>query len=148
MIGTPCPHGKSPCPECAGLDVYGPYKGNDLIIDAIKDAMCKHGYTTVDMCPRCSGTDRNEMKIVEEYLKESIRNNVDIAVTGDNNPYYEFNDATCMADLTDNMSFNRGCILKAVLRWDEKESKEYNLQKIIYYARREMLQVQADKEDR
>ena len=96
-------------------------------------------------CPTCAGFDM--------YIPKSIANRDDVGyhvVTGNDNQHYEFNGATCFAELVEqrNMGFNQGSILKAVLRWDAKPDKEYNLKKIIYYAQRELLQVQESKGDR
>lgn len=62
-------------------------------------------------------------------------------VTGGDNGLYDFPEGTtCFADLADHMGFNRACILKSVLRWGEKNGTtlEYDLQKIIWYAEREL----------
>ena len=64
----------------------------------------------------------------------------DTEVTGSDNPYYEFNGATCFAELVElrNMSFNRGSIGKSWLRWDDGKGLKYNLEKIQYYVEREL----------
>jgi len=62
--------------------------------------------------------------------------------TGSDNPAYDFGDARCFADLADHMGFNRANILKSVLRWDEKNSLEYELDKIAFYVGREVSRLQ------
>ena len=65
----------------------------------------------------------------------------DTEVTGSDNPYYEFNGATCFAELVEQrkMLFNRATILKSVLRWDDGKGLKYNLEKIQYYVERELM---------
>lgn len=101
-----------PCPKCAGMDVYKP-----------EVYPCTAGEMRKKLC-----LDGHDCWCLKEVTK----------VTGNDNQFYEFDGATCFADLSDHMSFNQGNIMKAVLRWDNKPDLRYNLEKIIYYAEREL----------
>jgi len=60
-------------------------------------------------------------------------------VSGKDNPAYDFPEGTtCVADLTDGMSFNQGNMLKAIVRLHSgKNSPDYELEKIKFYCERE-----------
>ena len=63
--------------------------------------------------------------------------------------YYDFHDGVkCVQDLieTNNMSWNQANILKASIRWGCKDgaSKKYDLEKIIWFATRELQLMQGN----
>ncbi len=143
MIKTECPHDNGPpCYICQGMDNYAPAnkypRGMVGLERPVHYEMCEHGILEPDYCYKC----------FDIYGKAGAPS---FTVTGSNNPHYNFNGATCFAELVEqkHMSFNKGNILKSILRCDEEDS-EYNLKKIIYYAEREiaLLQMPSRKGDR
>ena len=109
---------KLPCAECNFDGLYKPKHYGDERHFAYKKAfLSKYG----------------EPSPLMALLKDD-------EVTGSDNPYYEFNGATCFAEIVElrNMSFNRGSIGKSWLRWDDGKGLKYNLEKIQYYVEREL----------
>jgi len=66
---------------------------------------------------------------------------------GDNASYYELpKGCERVQDLiiAMDMSWNQANILKSCIRWDKKPDKEYNLRKIIFFAKDELERLYAD----
>ena len=69
-----------------------------------------------------------------------------MSISGSDNFLYDFPPGTsCFADLADRMTFNRASIIKSGLRWGEKDGTtlRYDLEKIIWYANRELRKLSA-----
>ena len=132
-MNTPCPHNKgATCPEC-NQDGYPPGRG--------MVGLKRH-------CP----LDHREDSYNRWYPGDPRRFTAP-KVTGSDNPHYDFDRPVSnlreLVDVLDpNMSYKRYNMLKSIIRWEDKPDLEYNLEKIIYHAEREMLQVQKNKEDR
>ena len=112
--------------------------------DYIESDLCKHGRLTTAYCEHCA--ELGVRHIVEERMQKELEENLFADYDGGNSEYYDlppgFTYKGRQARIHDvivaaNMSWTQANIFKAAFRWEKKPNLQYNIRKILWFAKEE-----------